>query len=155
MADTAKPFNARQVKVGNAVIKVMSRIQTWIYRTSKGRLGAKFLRGAPVCLVTTTGRTTGKARTVPLLYMYDGDDIIIVASKGGMPESPAWYSNIRANPEVDIEIGAKKVRHTCVTADSERRAELWPKLVAMYKDFEDYQARTDRVIPVVVCSPVT
>ena len=147
------PFNERQVAVGNVVIKVMSRANTWVYRATGGRLGGRFLRGAPVCLVTTTGRRSGMARTVPLLYLRDGEDIVVVASKGGMPQHPEWYLNIVANPTVEIEVGKDRRRYEATTADAGRRAELWPKLTAMYKDYDDYQARTDREIPVVVCTP--
>lgn len=150
---TAKPFNERQVKVGNAVMKVMAPLNTWIYRTSGGRLGARFPGGAPICIVTTTGRRSGRPRTVPLLYMRDGDDIIVVASKGGMPHHPDWYLNVAANPEVEIEIGDHSEPYVARTADAEERASLWPRLVEVYSSYDDYQARTDREIPVVICSP--
>jgi deazaflavin-dependent oxidoreductase (nitroreductase family) len=150
---TAKPFNERQVKVGNAVMKVMAPLNTWIYRTSRGRLGARFPGGAPICIVTTTGRRSGRPRTVPLLYMRDGDDIIVVASKGGMPQHPDWYLNVAANPEVEIEIGDHSEPYVARTADAEERASLWPRLVEVYSSYDDYQARTDREIPVVICSP--
>jgi deazaflavin-dependent oxidoreductase (nitroreductase family) len=150
---TAKPFNERQVKVGNAVMKVMAPLNTWIYRTSRGRLGARFPGGAPICIVTTTGRRSGRPRTVPLLYMRDGEDIVVVASKGGMPQHPDWYLNVAANPEVEIEIGDHSERYVARTADAEERASLWPRLVEVYSSYDDYQARTDREIPVVICSP--
>lgn len=150
---TAKPFNERQVKVGNAVMKVMAPLNTWIYRTSRGRIGARFPGGAPICILTTTGRRSGRPRTVPLLFMRDGDDIIVVASKGGMPHHPDWYLNVAANPEVEIEIGDHSERYVARTADAEERASLWPRLVEVYSSYDDYQARTDREIPVVICSP--
>jgi deazaflavin-dependent oxidoreductase (nitroreductase family) len=150
---TAKPFNERQVKLGNTVMKVMSPLNTWLYRASKGRLGARFPGGAPICIVTTTGRRSGSARTVPLLYMRDGDDIIVVASKGGMPQHPDWYLNVVANPEVEIEVGNDRKRFVARTADSSERAALWPRLLEVYSSYDDYQARTDREIPVVICSP--
>lgn len=147
------PYNERQVKVGEVVMKVMAPLNTWIYRASNGRIGAKFPGGAPICIVTTTGRRSGKARTVPLLYMGDGDDVVVVASKGGMPEHPDWYHNISANPEVEIEIGTDKGRYVTRTADAQERADLWPRLCDVYSSYENYQARTDREIPVVICSP--
>ena len=151
MAD--KPFNERQVKVGNAVMKVASPLNTWAYRVSGGRIGARFPGGAPICVLTTTGRKSGKARTVPLLYLADGDDIVVVASKGGMPSHPDWYHNICANPEVEIELGRNKARYNARTADADERAALWPRLVEIYSSYDSYQARTDREIPVVICSP--
>jgi deazaflavin-dependent oxidoreductase (nitroreductase family) len=85
--------------------------------------------------------------------MRDGDDIIVVASKGGMPHHPDWYLNVAANPEVEIEIGDHSERYVARTADTEERASLWPRLVEVYSSYDDYQARTDREIPVVICSP--
>jgi deazaflavin-dependent oxidoreductase (nitroreductase family) len=147
------PFSARQVKLGEVVMKVMAPLNTWIYRASKGRIGAKFPGGAPICIVTTTGRRSGKARTVPLLFLQDDDDVVVVASKGGMPEHPDWYHNISANPEVQIEIGTDKASYVARTADAGERADLWPRLCEIYSSYADYQARTDREIPVVICSP--
>lgn len=148
-----RPYSPLQVRVANPFIKVMSRANTVLYRASGGRVGGKFLRGAPVCLVTTTGRKSGQARTVPLLYLRDGDDIVIVASKGGMPEHPLWYLNLLAEPKATIEIGRERTEVTCRTASTDERARLWPLLTAMYRDYDSYQARTDREIPVVICSP--
>jgi len=131
----------------------MSTLNTWVYRASGGRLGGKFLHGAPVMLLTTTGRKSGKRRTSPLLYMRDGENVVCVASKGGMPRHPLWYRNLQANPEVEIQIGTEVRRMKAVVATPEQKAQYWPRLVAMYPDFDDYQARTERDIPVIVLSP--
>lgn len=149
-----RPFSPLQVRVGDVVIKWMSRANTVLYRSTGGRVGGRFLRGAPVCLVTTTGRRSGRPRTVPLLYLRDGDDFVIVASKGGMPEHPLWYRNLLDDPNATIELGRERTDVTCRTAKPEERARLWPTLVDMYRDYDSYQARTDREIPVVICSPV-
>jgi F420H(2)-dependent quinone reductase len=141
------------------IIKRMSTINTWLYRRSNGRIGKSWrvgsaLRhGVPVCLVTTTGRKTGQPRTVPLLHMADGERVILVASQGGLPENPQWYGNIRAEPKIEIRFG--RVTRTMVarTADEAERAELWPRLTALYADFDNYQAWTNRTIPVVICEP--
>jgi deazaflavin-dependent oxidoreductase (nitroreductase family) len=148
-----KPFSARQEKVGNAVIKVMSRLINPVYRATGGRIGGKFLRGAPVCLLTTTGRKSGEARTVPLLYMRNGTDVVIVASKGGMPSNPAWYLNLLAHPECTIQIKTESSRYDSRVADPAEKAQLWTKLLEVYPDFDEYQARTERDIPVLVCTP--
>lgn len=150
---SATPYSGRQQKVGNAVIKVMSRANTWLYRRTGGRVGGRFLRGAPVCLVTTTGKKTGLPRTVPLLYLADGDNVVIVASKGGFPEHPQWFHNLVAHPEVTVEVGHHTRHMVARVADPAEKAELWPRLVAMYRDYDSYQARTARDIPVVICSP--
>jgi len=148
-----KPFSKRQEQIVEILIKPMSDLNTWIYRISGGKLGARWLRGAPVMLLTTMGRKSGKPRTKPVLYLRDRDDVVIVASKGGMSRHPSWYLNLEANPNVEIEIGTAKASMKAGRATEEEKAALWPRLVEMYRDFDDYQARTERNIPVVVLSP--
>lgn len=148
-----KPYTPQQERFGNVVIKVMSKLNTGAYRLSGGKVGGRFKGGAPVCLFTTTGRRSGEPRTMPLLYLQRGDDVVVVASKGGMSQHPQWYFNLLADPNVTVEIARRKVPMVARVASSEEKAELWPRLVAMYADYEQYQQRTDRDIPVVVCSP--
>ena len=148
-----KPYTATQEKIASTLIKPMSVLNTWVYRISGGRIGGKFLRGAPVLLLTTIGRKSGKPRTAPLLYLRDGEKIVIVGSKGGMSQHPLWYRNVEANPDVDVEIGSERRRMLARRATDEEKAAVWPKLVAMYRDFDDYQARTERNIPVIILSP--
>jgi deazaflavin-dependent oxidoreductase (nitroreductase family) len=131
----------------------MSALNVWVYRLSGGRIGGRFLRGAPVCLVTTTGRKSGEPRTAPLLYLADGPRVVIVASQGGMSKHPVWYLNLTANPRCTVEIGSEKRAMVARTASAEEKAALWPRLVAMYRDYADYQARTERDIPVVILEP--
>ena len=147
-----KPFTPEQERRGDLFIKLMSKANTGIYRRTGGRLGAKF-GGAPVCLLTTTGRTSGEPRTMPLLYLRDGDDVVVVASKGGFSEHPQWYRNLLVHPEVTVEIGRERLPMTARVADDAEKAALWPRLVAMYQSYDQYQQRTDRDIPVVICSP--
>ena len=155
MSDTqAKPFTPRQEAVGDVVIKWASWVNTVLYRASGGRVGGSFAGGAPVCLATVKGRKTSRLLTVPLLYMRDGDDVVIVASKGGMSKHPLWYLNLQAHPEVELEIGRRRSRYRARTASVEERARLWPKLVEMYADYDLYQSRTKRIIPVVILSPL-
>lgn len=150
---TAKPFTPQQERIGSVVVKAMSALNTWVYRATGGRIGGRFLRGAPVLLLITTGRKSGKPRTSPLLYLKEGDTYVIVASKGGMSHDPLWFKNLEANPEVEIEIGTRRMPMTARRASDAEKATLWPKLVAMYRDYDDYQARTDRNIPVVLLTP--
>ncbi|RMF24988.1 MAG: nitroreductase family deazaflavin-dependent oxidoreductase [Deltaproteobacteria bacterium] len=150
-----RPYTPAEEKFGNIVIKWMSRANTWIYRATKGRVWGKWLHGAPVMLLTTIGRKSGQPRTVPLLYLRDGDDIVCVASKGGMSKHPLWYRNLEANPDCEVEIGGERMSMRARRASDEEKAALWPRLVAMYKDFDDYQARTERNIPVLILSPRT
>ena len=137
----------------NTIIKWMSRAQTWIYRQTDGRLGGTFLQGAPVALLTTTGRKTGEPRVSPLLYLREGDRIVLVASKGGAASNPMWYLNLKANPEVSVQIKDEVLTLTARDATENERAHYWPKLAMMYTSFDDYQSWTDRVIPVVICDP--
>ena len=140
-----------------SIMKWMSRLNVAAYRATGGRIGGKwrvgsaFPRGVPVCLVTTIGRRTGQPRTAPLLFLEDGGKVILVASQGGLPKHPLWFRNIQAHPEVTVQIKSRiRMMHARV-ANDEERALYWPKLTAMYPDFDDYQSWTDRVIPVVVC----
>ena len=146
------PWTPMQERLASVVVRLMTAANVWIYRLSGGRLGATFLRGAPVCLVTTTGKRSGQPRTVALLYLADGDDIVLVASKGGMSHHPAWYHNMVAHPEVQVQIGAITRTMRARRASDAEKAALWPKLVAMYRDYDDYQARTTRNIPVMILS---
>jgi deazaflavin-dependent oxidoreductase (nitroreductase family) len=148
-----KPFTPEQERRGDLFIKFASKVNTGLFRRTGGRFGAKFPGGAPVCLLTTTGRKSGEPRTMPLLYLRDGDDVVIVASKGGFSGHPQWYYNLLADPAVVIEIGKEKLSMVARVAEPDEKAALWPRLVDMYKAYDDYQARTEREIPVVVCSP--
>jgi deazaflavin-dependent oxidoreductase (nitroreductase family) len=148
-----QPWTPAQERFGSIVVKLMSAANVWVFRLTGGRLGGTFLRGAPVCLVTATGRRTGRPRTVPLLYLRRGEELVIVASKGGMSHHPVWYHNMMANPRVEVEIGRTRRAMVVRRASDEEKARLWPELVKMYPDYDDYQARTSRNIPVLVLSP--
>ena len=137
----------------HAIIKCMSRANTWLYRVSGGKVGSRFLAGAPVLLLTTTGRKSGLPRTQPVLYLVDEDRLVIVASKAGMAKHPMWYLNLCATPAVQVEVGDTATHYEARTADADEKAELWPRLVAMYPDFDSYQSWTERDIPVVILEP--
>lgn len=123
-----------------------------IFRASHGKVGGR-IGGSEVLLLNTVGRKTGQKRTTPLLYMPDGHDYAIVASKGGSPTHPAWYHNLKANPETTVEVGDRKVRVRAEEANPEERVRLWPKLVQMYSGYENYQKKTNREIPVILLKP--
>jgi len=152
-AKNPRPFTPREEQIGTAVIGLMSRLNTWVYRLSGGRLAGRFPGGAPVLLLTTIGRKSGQPKTAPLLYLQDGDDYVVVASKGGMSQHPLWFKNLEANPRVEVEVGSRKIEATARRATREEKAALWPKLVGMYSSYADYQARTTRDIPVVILTP--
>jgi len=147
------PFTPGQERFGLAAVKLMNRINKAVYRLTGGRIGGRFLRGAPVCLLTVRGRRTGEPRTVALLYLTDGDDVIVVASLGGMSKHPIWYHNLEANPDVALRIGAVEREMTARRVSDEEKSALWPRLTAKYRDFDDYQGRTTRNIPVIRLSP--
>jgi deazaflavin-dependent oxidoreductase (nitroreductase family) len=133
-------------------IKWMSRGNTWLYKVTGGKRGGTF-KNAPVALLTTTGRKTGQPRVSPLLFMRDGDRVIVVASRGGSDRNPLWYLNLKADPKVSVQIKNEVLNLTARDATEDERATLWPQLVKMYPDFDDYQSWTDRRLPVVVCEP--
>lgn len=135
------------------IIKWMSRGQTALYKASKGKIAGSFLEGAPVALVTTIGRKSGEPRTVPLLYLREGNRVVLVASQGGSDKHPLWYLNLTANPSVTVQIKDEVLNLTARDATEAERSEYWPKLTAFYTGFEDYQSWTNRVIPVVICDP--
>src|ERR1700728_4617556 len=108
----------------------------------------------PTLLLTTTGRKSGRVLTLPLIFGRSGANYVVVASKGGAPAHPAWYLNLQANPEVQLQVKADKFTALAHTADAEERAKLWPKMVEIYGPYAQYQAKTDRQIPVVVLKPV-
>ena len=150
---TPRPWTPAEERFGTLAVRVMSAVNTWIFRASGGRLGNRFLRGAPVCLLTTTGARSGTRRTTPLIYLADGPRVVLVASKGGMSHSPAWYHNLVKHPDCEVQVGADLRRMTARRASAAEKALLWPKLVAIYRDYDDYPARTTRDIPVLILTP--
>jgi F420H(2)-dependent quinone reductase len=106
-----------------------------------------------VLLVDHVGRRSGQARTTPLLYLANGSDLVIVASRGGSDATPAWWLNLKASPATTVQLGAERRQVIAHQATPEEKAVLWPKLVAMYGDYAAYQQRTTREIPVVILSP--
>lgn len=147
----AKPRALNSPWVG-LIIKYMAKGNAWIYRRSNGKLGGTFGK-APVALLTTTGRKTGEPRVSPLLYLREGDRVVLVASKGGSDKHPLWYLNLKANPDVSVQIKDEVLKLRARDATEAERTEYWPKLDAMYPSFGDYRSWTDRVIPVVICEP--
>jgi deazaflavin-dependent oxidoreductase (nitroreductase family) len=122
------------------------------YRESDGEEGYVW-NGAPTLLLTTTGRKTGEARTTPLIFGRDGDDYLVVASVGGMPRHPAWYLNLQANPAASIQVKGEHLEVTARTASEQDKPRLWAIVNDVWPNYDVYQARTDRVIPVVVLTP--
>jgi deazaflavin-dependent oxidoreductase (nitroreductase family) len=142
-----------QERLGRVTVQWMTGMNNVAYRLSGGRVAGHVPSGAPICLLTTTGRRSGRRRTVPLLYLPQGDDLVVVASRGGMGTHPAWYLNLLADPAATVQVGPRTVAVRARDATDEERDRLWPGLAAAYPHFDAYQARTSRRIPVVVLSP--
>ena len=120
------------------------------YQETDGAEGHEWREGSTVLLLTTMGRKTGQKTTTPLIYDLDGDNPVIVASKGGAPEHPGWYRNILKTPEVEVQIKGEKFRARARTAQGEERERLWRLMNEMWPHYAEYQEKTDREIPVVV-----
>jgi deazaflavin-dependent oxidoreductase (nitroreductase family) len=134
-------------------LKLGSGVHSGVYRATGGKLFGRMGK-SPILLLNTVGRKSGKKRTSPLLYVKDGEDFVIIASKGGAPTHPAWFLNLKANPEATVEVGDREVRVRAEEADAEEKARLWQKMVEMYPTYDDYQTKTKREIPLLVLHPV-
>jgi deazaflavin-dependent oxidoreductase (nitroreductase family) len=134
------------------LIRLVSASHSFLYRATGGSVGAR-MRGAPILLLTTTGRTSGKARTTPIMYLADGGRYVIVASNGGSDRHPGWWLNLRRDSRATVRIGAKAHNVRARQAEAEEKARLWPLLTAMYGEYDRYQQATSRDIPVVVLQP--
>ena len=119
------------------------------YRETAGEEGHDW-QGTKTLLLTTTGRRSGEPRELPLIYGRDGDDYLVVASKGGAPEPPAWYLNLEADPEVEVQVKGDRFRARARTATPEEKPELWRTMAEIWPAYDEYQGKTDREIPVVV-----
>jgi F420H(2)-dependent quinone reductase len=141
------------LKLADRSWPVLGRItdgHTWIYRASNGLIGHRIPGLPTMLLLDHVGAKSGVRRTSPLLYVEDGDDVVIVASKGGYPKHPAWFHNLRANPDATVQLGRERRSVRARVATPAERERLWPKVVAAYRDYDRYQQRTDRQIPLVV-----
>jgi deazaflavin-dependent oxidoreductase (nitroreductase family) len=122
-----------------------------VYRETDGERGYHW-RGATILLLTTRGRASGQPRTTPLIFRSDGDRWIVVASKGGAPANPSWFENLLAHPDAEIQVKGEVVPVSASTAEGDERARLWSLMTEVWPAYDDYQARTEREIPVVVLS---
>lgn len=155
MAERPAQSTEAELRRAKPFIRAMSAANVLVFRLTGGRLGSKFFNhGAPVGLLTTVGRKSRAKRVAPLIYLEDGPRIVLVASQGGLPKHPVWFLNLEANPDVSFETrGAGERSYRARRASAEEKSALWPRLCAVYPDYADYQARTEREIPVVVLEP--
>src|SRR6266513_116131 len=121
-------------------------VMVFLYNVSGGRIGGKMGK-LPVLLLTTTGRKTGKQRTLPLGYIMDDSSYVITASAGGADKHPGWFFNVRSTPNVTIQVKDQKIRAVAEVAGPEKKSELWPQLLKVSPGFAAYQQRTSREIP--------
>ena len=126
---------------------------TTAYRLTGGLIGHRFPGAPPSLLLEHVGAKSGTKRTSPLTYLADGDDLVLVASKGGNPRNPAWFHNLRAYPDVTVQVGSKRRAVRARVATPEERERLWPKVVDLYGGYAGYQRRTEREIPLVILEP--
>jgi deazaflavin-dependent oxidoreductase (nitroreductase family) len=133
-------------------LKTFGKMHIPLYRASGGRLFGRLDR-APVLLLTTVGRRSGRPRTAPVVYLADGERLIVIGSNAGHTKAPAWSLNLEANPDAEVELGSDRRKVRARVAAGEERAELWRKVNDMYSGFDDYSARTTREIRLFVLEP--
>ena len=143
----------RPSRLSAALQNAVTSLHRAIYRLSRGAIGGR-IANSPVLLLSTTGRRTGKQRTLPLLYLADGSNVVLVASNGGALKHPTWWLNLQTTPDAWIQIGDVRRRVHAEQASAEEKQRLWPRLIAMYPGYQRYQEITDRDIPVVILRPI-
>lgn len=137
----------------DSAVRRWSAFHKHLYRVTGGRIGSRLVDN-DMLLLTTTGHRTGRKHTVPLLYLRDGERLVVIASYGGRSEHPVWYRNLDQNPAVTVQIGRVRRKMMAGTATPAERQVWWPRIVATYEGYDEYQSRTDREIPVVFLEPV-
>lgn len=133
--------------------KRLSALHRVLFRVTGGKVGHRLIDN-DMLLLTTTGRHSGSSHSVPLLYLTEGDSVVVIASWGGRPHHPDWYHNLVADPDGEIQIDRERRRVRARTTQGEERADLWERVVHAYAGYREYQSKTDRLIPVVVLDPV-
>jgi deazaflavin-dependent oxidoreductase (nitroreductase family) len=135
------------------LLRRASAAHTMVYRASGGRIGHRLPGAPPMLLLDHVGARSGTRRTTPLVYVVDGEDVVLVASKGGHPRHPAWFHNLRAHPDTSVQIGAERRPVRARVATAAERPRLWEAAVRTYGGYRGYQERTDREIPLVILEP--
>jgi len=130
------------------LFKLFKNIQIAVFRWTNGR-SMSSMNGMPLLLLTTVGRKTGHPRTTPVMYIRDGDDYVITASNGGSDKHPAWFYNLQASPQAQIEVPGKHLKVSASVVTPTEREQLWPQLVAQAPFFDNYQKSTTRLIPMI------
>jgi deazaflavin-dependent oxidoreductase (nitroreductase family) len=128
-------------------------LHQFVYERSGGRIGKRLGR-TQMLMLRTTGRKTGRQRTVALLYQRDGNDYVVVGSKGGSDTPPAWLLNLESSPRVEVQIGTKRFAANARLASESERRRLWPEMTGIWPQYDRYQAQTRRVIPLIILAPI-
>jgi F420H(2)-dependent quinone reductase len=147
ITDTRAPERIRPT------LRALIGLHRLLYRASRGRIGQRFRGAPPMLLLEHTGARSGVKRTAPLGYIRDGENVVVVASKGGQPRNPSWFHNLRANPDAVVQIGSKRQAVRARVADPRERTRLWPAVVGAHAGYDAYQQRTNREIPLVILEP--
>ncbi len=147
------PRALTQVARSDLAWRALTDSHVRLYRLTQGRIGGR-VRGVDIVLVDHVGRKSGKRRTAPLLYIEDGDALVIVGSKGGSARHPLWWLNLQASPETTVQVGGERRRVRAREATDSERERLWARLVEVWPDYAAYQRRTERRIPVVILEPL-
>jgi deazaflavin-dependent oxidoreductase (nitroreductase family) len=135
------------------VLDKVMRAHVILYRATNGLIGKRFPGVPRMLLLDHLGAKTGKRRTSALAYIEDGRNLVLIASKGGYPQHPAWLHNLNAHPEVTVQVGRERRRVRARVASREERKRLWPEAVKAHANYATYQERTGREIPVVILEP--
>jgi len=147
-----KFYSRLSQRIGATGLRWTGKLNVPIYRLSGGRIWGK-VNEAPVLLLTTTGRKSGQRRTAPVVYLADGENVVVIGSNAGHSRTPAWSLNLKANPEAEVELGRERRQVRARVAEGDERADLWRKHNEQYSGFDEYEARTDREIALFVLEP--
>ena len=132
-------------------MKIYTKLNVWVYRLSGGRLMNSAMGGYPICLVEFEGHKSGTRRYIPLIDVPYGQSRLLVGSQAGLDRDPVWVRSLEANPEIWIQANGSRGRYRARRVGDEEKSQLWPHLCSVYPDYDSYQARTDRNIPVFAC----
>ena len=139
--------------LGARGLRWTGKLNVPLYRVSGGRIGGRVNR-APVLLLTTTGRKSGQQRTAPVVYLQDGENVVVINTNAGNARVPAWSLNLEANPAAEVEVGRRRYPVRARIAEGEERADLWRRHNEQYAGFDDYQVKLEREASVIVLEPV-
>jgi deazaflavin-dependent oxidoreductase (nitroreductase family) len=145
-------FSRFSHSLGATGLRLAGKLNTPVYRWSGGRIGGR-VNKAPVLLLTTTGRKSGQKRTAPVVYLQDGEQMVVINTNAGNAKVPAWSLNLAANPEAEVEVGRRKIPVRARVAEGEERTDLWRKHNVQYSGFDEYDAELDREPQVIVLEP--